>query len=118
MTMFDKLYTPEQMKKFEEIARQVGPEEIQAVQDGWTSLLAAVRANLHLDPASPEAQELGRRWEELTQRTMRSYEGYPDVKKAIADNYKQGNFEGFTLAPQSADRAFIERVKAARPAGS
>jgi DNA-binding transcriptional MerR regulator len=116
MTMIDKLYTPEQRKQFEEAAQQVGPEEIQAVQEAWTALLAEVRANHNLDPASPEAQALGRRWEELTERTMRGYQAFPELKEAIAENYKQGRFEGFDLAPQAADRAFIERVKAARQA--
>lgn len=115
MTMTENLYTPEQQRQFEEIARQVGPEEIQAVQQAWTALLAEVRANRDLDPASPQAQELGRRWDELTERTMRGYQAFPEVKKAIADNYKQGCFEGNLLAPQAADRDFIERVKAARP---
>jgi DNA-binding transcriptional MerR regulator len=116
MTMIEKLYTPEQMKQFEEAGKQVGPEEIQAVQDGWAALLPEVRASLHLDPASPEAQALGRRWEELTERTMRGYQNFPELKQALADNYKQGKFEGFAGAPQAAEFAFIERVKAARPA--
>jgi hypothetical protein len=114
MTMLENLYTPEQMKQFEEIAKQVGPEEIRAVEEGWTALLAEVRANYDLDPASPEAQALAQRWDELTARTLRGYEGFPKVKQAIADNYKLGRFEGIDRAPQSADRAFIERVKAAR----
>ena len=116
MTMWEKAYTPEQYKQFEEIAKQVGPEEIRAVEQGWTALLSEVRANRDLDPASPEAQALARRWDELTERTMRSYQAFPEIKQAIADNYKKGVFEGYTLAPQAADRAFIERVKAARTA--
>jgi DNA-binding transcriptional MerR regulator len=114
MTMIENLYTPEQMKQFAEAGRQVGPDEIKAVEEGWTALLAEVRANRNLDPASPEAQALGRRWEELTERTMRGYQAFPELKQAIADNYKQGKFEGFQGAPQAADMAFIERVKAAR----
>src|SRR5262249_32280616 len=70
--------------------------------------------NSTLDPASPQAQALAQRWDELTERTMRGYEAFPDVKQAIADNYKQGQFEGHSLAPQAADVAFIERVKTAR----
>jgi DNA-binding transcriptional MerR regulator len=116
MTMIEKLYTPEQMKQFEEVGKLVGPEEIKAVEEGWAALLPEVRANLHLDPASPQAQELGRRWEELTERTMRGYQQFPELKQAIADNYKQGKFEGFQGAPQAAEFAFIERVKAARQA--
>jgi DNA-binding transcriptional MerR regulator len=119
MTMSENLYTPEQMKQFEEIAKQVGPEEIQAVQEAWTALLAEVRANRDLDPASPQAQALAARWDELTKRTMRPYQTFPEVGQAIEDNYKQGRFEGHPFAPQAADRAFIERVKAARkPAAS
>jgi DNA-binding transcriptional MerR regulator len=116
MTMIGKAYTPEQWKQFEEIAARVGPDEIRAVEEGWTALLAEVRANPDLDPASSQAQELARRWDELQERTMRHYEGFPEVKQAIADNYKKGVFEGFLLAPQTADRAFIEQVKAARAA--
>jgi MerR family transcriptional regulator, thiopeptide resistance regulator len=114
MTMIEKMYTPEQMKQFEEAGKQVGPDEIRAVEEGWTALLAEVRANLHLDPASPEAQALALRWEELTERTMRGYEGFPDLKQAITDNYQAGKFEGFPGAPQSAEFAFMERVRAAR----
>ena len=116
MTMTEKLYTPEQMKQFEEAGKQVGPEEIRAVEEAWTVLLAEVRANHDLDPASPQAQALAQRWEELTERTMRGYQPFPELKQAIADNYKQGKFEGDERAPQAADFAFIERVKAARQA--
>jgi DNA-binding transcriptional MerR regulator len=116
MTMIENLYTPEQMKQFEEMGKLVGPEEIRAVEEAWTALLAEVRANHDLDPASPQAQALAQRWDELTERTMRGYQAFPELKQAIADNYKQGRFEGFERAPQAADRAFIEQVKAARPA--
>ncbi len=114
MTMMEKMYTPEQIQQFAEVGKQVGPDEIQAVQEAWTALLAEVRANHDLDPASPQAQALGQRWEELTQRTMRGYQNFPALKQAIADNYQQGRFEGHSQAPQAADFAFIERVKAAR----
>jgi DNA-binding transcriptional MerR regulator len=114
MTMIDKHYTPEQKKQFEEMARQVGPDEIRAVEEGWSALLPEVRANRHLDPASPEAQALLKRWEELTERTMRGYQAFPELKQAIGDNYKQGRFEGHPSAPQAADFEFIERAKAAR----
>ena len=116
MTMIEKLYTPEQMKQFAEVGQQTGPAEIQAIEAGWTALLAEVRANRDLDPASPPAQDLLRRWEELGARTMRGYQAFPELKQAIADNYKAGKFEGFDRAPQAADFAFIEKAKAARAA--
>jgi hypothetical protein len=73
------------------------------------------RANRTLDPASPQAEALAQRWDELSERTMRGYQAFPELKQAIADNYRQGRFEGHAHAPQAADFAFIERVKAARP---
>lgn len=116
MTMIEKMYTPEQMKQFQELGKLVGPEEIRAVQEAWTALLADVRASRDLDPACPDAQALARRWEELTERTLRGYQAFPELRQAIAENYKQGKFEGFDRAPQAADMAFIERVRAARKA--
>jgi DNA-binding transcriptional MerR regulator len=115
MTAMERLYTPEQIKQFQEAGAQVGPEEIKAVEEGWATLLGEVRANRDLDPASPQAQDLARRWDELLARTMRGFQPFPELKEAIADNYRQGRFEGFEGAPQAADFAFIERVKAARP---
>ncbi len=119
MTMIENSYTPEQRQQFQEVAGQVGPKEIRAVEEAWPALLAEVRASHDLDPASPEAQALAQRWDELTERTMRGYQAFPELKQAIVDNYQQGRFEGHDRAPQSADFAFIERVKAVRqtPAG-
>lgn len=114
MTMIE--YTPEQMKQFQEVGKQVGPEEIRAVEEGWQALLPEIQANRDLDPASPQAQALARRWDELTERTMRGFRAQPELKQAIENNYKQGRFEGFAGAPQAADFTFIEKVKAARQA--
>src|SRR4051812_39916192 len=58
MTMTEKLYTPGQMKQFQEVGALVGPEEIRAVEEAWTELLAEVRADRDLDPSSPQAQAL------------------------------------------------------------
>jgi DNA-binding transcriptional MerR regulator len=116
MTMMEKLYTPEQVEQFREAGAAVGPEEIRSVEEAWTGLLAEVRASSDLDPASPQAQSLARRWDELQERTMRGFQAFPGLKDAIAENYQQGRFEGHDQAPQAADFAFIERAKAARQA--
>ena len=99
MTMMEKLYTPEQRQHFEEAGALAGPEEIRAVEEAWTALLAEVRASRDLDPASPEAQTLAQRWDELGERTMRGYQAFPELKQAISENYKQGRFEGQELRP-------------------
>lgn len=110
----DALYTPEQMRQFAEVAAATPPEEIAAIEQEWTVLLAKIRASRDLDPASPAAQALGERWETLTARTMRGYEQAPELREAISANYDRGAFAGDERAPQAADFAFIERIKAAR----
>ena len=110
----DASYTPEQMKQFEELGRSIPRDEMDAIQDGWTALLADVRANRDLDPASPAATELADRWDELTARTTGHYQQHPELLEAIRANYERGAFEGTDRAPQAADFAFIERVKQAR----
>ena len=110
----DALYTPEQMRQFAEARATTTEEEIAAVEQGWTELLAEARASRELDPASPEAQALGARWEALTARTMRGFERFPELQEAIKANYDRGAFEGNPLAPRAEDFAFFERIKAAR----
>jgi DNA-binding transcriptional MerR regulator len=114
MTMVENLYTPEQQQQFQQVRSQVSEEEIRAIEEAWTALLAEIRANLQLDPASAEAQQLADRWNELSERTMRGYAQFPQLKEAIQQNYKQGKFEGFAGAPQSAEFAFMEQVNALR----
>jgi hypothetical protein len=107
-------YTPEQMRQFAELAAATPREESAAIEQAWTALLAEIRASYDLDPASAEAQALADRADALTARTMRGYEQYPELKEAIRANYERGAFEGNMQAPQAADFAFLERVKAAR----
>lgn len=107
-------YTPEQMAQFAEARRATPQDEIEAIEQGWTALLAEVRANYDLDPASAKAHALSARADELTARTMRGFEQYPELAAAIGANYQRGAFAGNPQAPQAADFAFFERVKAAR----
>lgn len=114
MTRIEKMYTPEQMQQFAAAGQQVGPEEIREIEAAWQQLLPEIQANRHLDPASAEARALADRWNELSERTMRGYAAFPELKEAIKQNYEQGAFEGFAGAPQAADLAFIASVEAAR----
>jgi MerR family transcriptional regulator, thiopeptide resistance regulator len=108
----DAYYTPEQMTRFEEARRATPQEEIEAIEQDWTALLAEVRANYDLDPASAEAGSLADRWDELSRRTIQHFPD--DLRHAIKANYERGAFEGHDRAPQAADFAFIARVEAAR----
>ena len=112
--MMEAYYTPEQLKQFEDMRRATPPEAIEAIEQGWTALLAEIRAAraADLDPASDEAAALADRWTELRRRTIHHFPD--DLRDAIKGNYERGAFEGNERAPQAADFAFIERVEAAR----
>jgi len=109
-------YTPEQLEQFKEVGTRTTPEEIEAIQRAWPGLLAEVRANRDLDPASAKARALAERWEALLERTMAPYRANPELVQAIGRNYQAGRFEGMEGAPGAEDFAFIERVKRARTA--
>ena len=63
-------YTPEQMKQWEQLRREFPDDERLHIEEGWTALLADVRANRHLDPASSEAGALADRWQALYRKTL------------------------------------------------
>ncbi len=110
----DEYYTPEQMKQFGELREQVPTEERMSIEQGWTRLLTEVRANRHLDPASPEAQALADRWEQLSQAVARGFQSKPELWNAIGENYRRGNFAHVEGAPSPEDVAFISKVNDAR----
>ena len=114
----DAYYTPEQMKQFEEARRATPQEEIGAIEEGWTALLAEVRASraADLDPASAEAGSLADRWVELSRQTIQHFPD--DLRDAIKTNYERGAFEGHDRAPQAEDFAFIARIEATRASAS
>jgi len=113
--LMDSYYTPEQLARFEQLRQQVPAEEIHAVEEGWTALLRDVRANPDLDPASPEAQALADRWDQLTQAVVQSFRGDQQLLGAIAEKYQQDAFRDIEGAPHAEDFAYIQRIKAARP---
>jgi MerR family transcriptional regulator, thiopeptide resistance regulator len=107
-------YTPEQMKQFEELREEFPEEDRLRIEQDWTALLAEVRANRQLDPASPEAQALADRWDRLREETMRGYQNKPELLAAIAKNYQENRFAGNDRAPQPEDIAFFQKVNELR----
>jgi DNA-binding transcriptional MerR regulator len=103
-------YSPEHMKHWEELGKQVSPEERSEIERQWAALIADVRANRHLDPASGEAQALAERWEALVDATFR---GNQELMAAVGENYRQGRFADRSDAPQAEDFAFIARANEA-----
>jgi DNA-binding transcriptional MerR regulator len=114
MERMKDLYTPEQLKQFEEVGQQTGQQEIREIEEGWTALLAEVRAHRDIDPASPEARALADRWTVLSERVANAYREYPELWQAIGENIRQGRFEDNPQAPTAEDFALIERINQAR----
>jgi hypothetical protein len=112
----ERYYTPEQMAQFAELAERTPDIEIQAIETGWTELIAELRSSRHLDPASPEARNLVRRWDSLQERTQQAYAGHQDLWGAIGENYAAGRFDEHPEAPSREDFAFIERARHAAEA--
>ena len=108
----ERYYTPEQMRQFEELRNETPAEEMKAVEEAWTALLADVRAARGLDPSSPEAKAIAVRWDELLARTMSYYARQPELTEAVARHYAAGGFDETDSAPRPADFEFIRRVKA------
>jgi MerR family transcriptional regulator, thiopeptide resistance regulator len=114
MEKMQQYYTPEEMKQFEELGRRLPPEEIRAIEQGWTDVIAEVRANRGLDPASSEARAITDRWNAMFERTKAAYAGAPGLWSAIGENIREGRFAVTPQAPSQEDFAFIERVNEAR----
>lgn len=110
-------YTPEQIKQFEDLGRSLPAEEIRAIEQGWTEVIAEVRANRDLDPAGLEARAIADRWNAMFERTRAAYADAPGLWQAIGENYGKGHFEDVPQAPNQEDFAFIEKVNKARDSG-
>ena len=102
--------------RMKEVGKDIPQQEIQAVEQAWPALLAEVRANRDLDPASPQARDLADRWAALTERTMRGFQSDPKIGATIAENYRQNAYANVEGAPTPEDFAFIRRVNEARGA--
>lgn len=106
----EKFLSEADLKKFEEIGRKCTPEMMKAYQDRWAALIDEVKGSLSLDPASAEAQDLGKRWTALFNE---AYGGHPELKPKIAAAYSSGAIpkEYDMIGPEVWD--FIKKVHAA-----
>lgn len=98
-------------ERFTEHGKQFTPEEIRAVEQQWAELLTEVQANRDQDPASPKAQELADRWNELIEAT---FKGNTELMQTVGENYQQGAYADFPNTPTPEDFAFIARANAAK----
>lgn len=116
ITMFEKYYTPEQMREIEERGRALGPERIREVEAEWPRLIAEVRAEMDkgTDPASETVQALARRWKGLVAEFTG---GNPGIERSVARLYREepGAQARMGLDPQIFD--YVNRAMAAKKEG-
>jgi DNA-binding transcriptional MerR regulator len=67
MNTFEKYYSKEQLDQLAQRREQVGEERIRQVQEEWTQLFAAVKAEMDrgTDPSDPAVQQLAAKWQSL-----------------------------------------------------
>jgi DNA-binding transcriptional MerR regulator len=113
--LMEKYYTAEHLEAFERLGQEAGPEEIAEVERAWAELIPAVRAarDAGIEPADSKAQDLGRRWRELVERTFRRQ---TELRDAVGAAYQAGAFASEPSLPDQDDFAFIAAVEAARSA--
>jgi hypothetical protein len=114
MTMFEKYYTPAQLKELEERRQQVGEERIRQVEGEWQELMAAVRAEMDqgTDPGDERVQGLAQRWAGL----IREFTGgNPGIENSLRTMYQQeSTVAGMETAPMREMGEYISRAMAAR----
>ncbi|MDQ2744819.1 MAG: MerR family transcriptional regulator [Chloroflexota bacterium] len=118
-------YTPEEIRRqFTELAREAPPEELQAdarqwreelqaAEQQWRGLLADVHANLDLPPASPKAQELAARWDQVHESARPFFQGREKLWQSLGRAHLDGRYDHLEGAGHAEDYAFIQRVKEA-----
>jgi MerR family transcriptional regulator, thiopeptide resistance regulator len=82
MTMFEKYYTPEQLKELEARRQAMGEDAIKEVEAEWPRLIARMREEMEKgsDPASEPVKALATRWREL----IRAFTGgNPGIEKSL-----------------------------------
>ncbi|MBA4066005.1 MAG: MerR family transcriptional regulator [Isosphaera sp.] len=113
MVMVEKYYTPEQLKRLEERAKEVGPEAIDRAPQQWADLHADVRAAMDagVDPADPRAQELARRWFDLVSAFTG---GDPGIFKSLRTMYEnEDTVAGMDVAAMRPMMEYVEKARVA-----
>ena len=104
------------MKRFEELGKQLRSGEREEIEREWAALMDEVKANLGLDPASPQAMALAERWNTMTEKIHAVYRdrGFDDLWQAVGQKYRENGYADNPNAPTPELFAFIARVNGAR----
>ena len=86
--MFEKYHSPEQLKQLKQRAEQIGPEEIERVQNRWPELIAEMRTCMQqgLPSDDPQVKVLAQEWQDLIQAFSG---GDQAIESNVAQGYKE-----------------------------
>ncbi len=99
MSMFEKLYTPEEMAELKARGDALGPEGMKKSQEQWARLIADMTAEMQKgsDPKSERVQALATEWKEL----VRAFTGgNPSIHQKLEGAYRQGAGTSFGMDPK------------------
>lgn len=118
VTMHETYCTPEQLERLERRREEPGTDAIERVEQEWAELSAAMKAkrDAGVDPSDPEVRELGRRWAELTERTIAGFTGGDaDIAESLGRMYREEGPEKASRGTFDAD--LLDYVTRAQQAG-
>jgi len=116
MSMFEKYYTPEQLKELEERRQTLGDEKIRQSEVEWQELIEQVCAEMEkgTDPADERVQTLAQRWMGLVNAFTG---GNPGIEKALGNMWTQEkSIHGIETAPMRQMGEYISRALASKQA--
>ena len=115
IAMYEKHFTPDQLRQLEERAAAVGAERIAEVEAEWPRLIAEVRAAMAraVDPASDEAAGLAARWMGLVAEFTGGDAG---IARSVGKLYKEEPAMRRKTGLDSEIMEWIQRADAARRA--
>ncbi len=95
----DRHYTGEQREYLEQRKRELGEEEIRAVEEEWPKLIERVRVEMESGtaPSDERVQRLAKRWMELVGKFTG---GDPGIERSLGDMWRQEEtIHGMETAP-------------------
>jgi DNA-binding transcriptional MerR regulator len=113
ISMFEKYYTPEQLKEIKERGQKLGAERIRQAEAEWKELIEQVRAEMEkgTDPASEPVQRLAKRWMGLIQEFTG---GNPEIAKSLRTLWQQEpTIHGLETGPMREMGEYISKAMAA-----
>jgi DNA-binding transcriptional MerR regulator len=114
-----KHYTPDQLQTLADRRRQLGDDQIKAVEAEWPRLFEALSAELDAgaDPSDPEVQALVDRWDELVGMFTGGDDGIRQSLGSVWEHEGNRTSQMVGLDPDwmRALFAYAERAREARP---